>query len=88
MTIKLIVTLACLALAAPVVATGALAADPAGAPATDASPATPSAADDSSKSKCKPACVAPDECCELSILDWACSLPADCFAKKQKLQKK
>ena len=32
--------------------------------------------------------VAPDECCELSILEWACSLPADCFAKKQKLQKK
>ena len=87
MNIKLLATLACLALAAPILATEVRAADD----ATDGTSPPPPPSDDnggSSTNQCNPACVAPDECCVLSGLESACMTKDECGTKKQKLKRK
>jgi hypothetical protein len=88
MKIKVLMTLACLALAAPIVVTEARAADDS---SNGTLPAPPPPADDnggSSTNQCDPACVPPDYCCVLSGLESACMTKDDCGTKQQKLKKK
>ncbi len=86
MNTKVILTLVCLALAAPAMATEVRAAD------TDTTPPTPAPPSDndggSSTVQCNPACVPPEFCCVLSGLEAACATKDECFTAKKKLKTK
>lgn len=84
MSIKVLMTLACLALAALILASAARAADD----ATNGTSTPPSDNGGSSSNQCDPACVAPEECCVLSGLESACLPKDDCFRKQKKLKTK
>jgi hypothetical protein len=85
MKIKLFVTLACLALAGPVLASAAMAADQ--SRATPAPWANNKVAQVNT-AQCDPPCTGSDICCRLSGLEAACVGPDDCFRKQQKLKRK
>ena len=88
MKIKLLVTLACLALAVPVLASGVLAADRSNAtPAPWSNTISPKVAQ-ANTDQCDPPCTGSDICCRLSGLEAACGGPDDCFRKQQKLKRK
>jgi hypothetical protein len=89
MKIKLLVTLACLALVVPVLASGVLAADRSNAtPAPWSNTISPKVAQANTDQCDDSPCVAPEICCRLSGLESACIAPDDCFRKQQKLKKK
>ncbi|MBK5198228.1 MAG: hypothetical protein JJE37_08095 [Methyloceanibacter sp.] len=89
MNIKLLATLACLALAAPILATSAVAGDPSAAAAQSPLPQSSSVA--ANTNQCDPPCAAHEICCKLSGLESACVDPKDCFSgddTKKKLKTK